>query len=119
MKIAITAERAELESPIDPRFGRAKIFAIYDTESDTTEFADNNQNLNAVSGAGIQAATNIAKLGVNILVTGNCGPNAYKTLEAAEIKISIGASGTVNDAIEKFKRGELKYTDAANVEGHW
>ncbi len=119
MKIAITAEKAELESPVDPRFGRAKIFAIHDTESGTTEFADNSQNLNAPSGAGIQAASNVAKLGVSVLITGNCGPNAYKTLEAAKIKIAIGASGTVNDAIEQFKRGELKYSDAANVEGHW
>jgi predicted Fe-Mo cluster-binding NifX family protein len=119
MKIAITAEKAELESALDPRFGRAKIFAIHDTDSGTTEFANNEQNLNAPSGAGIQAAANIAKLGVQVLITGNCGPKAYKTLDAAKIKIIIGASGTVNDVIEKFKRGDFEYADAANVEGHW
>ena len=53
MKIAITAQGPELSAQVDPRFGRAKYFIIYDVDSDEFEAVDNEQNLNAPQGAGI------------------------------------------------------------------
>ncbi|MFH1652549.1 MAG: NifB/NifX family molybdenum-iron cluster-binding protein [Pseudomonadota bacterium] len=119
MKIAITATKNSPDAEIDPRFGRAPCFAIYETDTDTVNFVNNDQNLNASSGAGIQAAQNILATGAEVVITGNCGPKAFKTLNAANIKIIVGASGTIKEVVEKYKRGELKYTDSANVEGHW
>ena len=119
MKIAITTTKDSLEGEIDPRFGRATFFAVYNTDNDTVEYVDNEQNLNAASGAGIQAAQNVIATGAKVVITGNCGPNAFKTLNAANIKIIIGATGTVKEIAEKFKKGELTYTESANVDGHW
>jgi len=119
MKVAITSSGKSPDSQVDPRFGRAPYFAIYDTESDTFSFADNAQNLNAANGAGIQSAQNVASAGAQVLITGNCGPKAFRTLSAAGIKIIIGASGTVKEAAAKFQKGELAYATDANVEGHW
>jgi len=119
MKIAITAQGKELSSEIDLRFGRAKWLILVDTESGDSQVHDNELNLNAVQGAGIQTGQNIANLGVEAVITGNVGPNAFKTLNAADIKIFLAEKQTVAEAIDSFKEGELKGVDQANVEGHW
>ena len=119
MKIAVTSKGTELTSEVDPRFGRARYFIVMDTESDAFEAVDNEQNLNAAQGAGIQAAQKVAEADVEALISGNVGPRAFATLNAAGIKIYIGAEGTVADAAEQFKAGKLKAADDANVEGHW
>ena len=119
MKVAITSQGKELSSPVDLRFGRAKYFIIADTDSGDFEAADNTQNLNAPQGAGIQSAQNIVNKGVEAVISGHCGPNAFRTLSAGGIKIVVGAEGTVAEALEKFKAGELKELEGADVEGHW
>jgi predicted Fe-Mo cluster-binding NifX family protein len=119
MKIAITAQGQDLSSQLDTRFGRAKWLIVYDTETDSFQATDNTVNLNAVSGAGIQTAQNVANLGVEAVITGNVGPNAFKTLNAAGIKIFLAEIQTVQKAIDLFKAGKLREVNNANVEGHW
>jgi len=119
MKIAVTAQGKELSSEIDLRFGRAKWLIVVDTESGDLQAHDNAVNLNAAQGAGIQTGQNIANLGVEAVITGNVGPNAFKTLNAANVKIFLAEKRTVQGAIDSFKAGELKEIDQANVEGHW
>jgi len=119
MKVAITSQGTEPDSPVDMRFGRAKYFAVMDTEQDSFESVDNSQNLNAAQGAGIQAAQNVAGLNVEALITGHCGPKAFRTLTAAGIAIYTGAEGSVREALEALKDGKLAKADGADVEGHW
>ena len=119
MKIAITTSGDSLDSPVDPRFGRAKAFIIYDTESGEWSVLDNAQNLNAAQGAGIQSGMAVVNAGVEVLLTGNCGPRGYATLAAANIKVCTGAAGTVQEAIDKLKAGELKAADGSNVGAHF
>ena len=119
MKIAITAQGQELTSKTDLRFGRAKWLIVVDTESGDFQAHDNNLNLNAAQGAGIQTGQNIANLGVEAVITGNVGPNAFRTLNAAGIRTFLAEQQTVEDAIEAFKADKLKETSQANVEGHW
>ncbi len=119
MKIVITAENNSKDSNVDPRFGRAPFFAIYETDDESISFISNDQNLNASSGAGIQSAQNVAKLGAKVLLTGNCGPKAFSVLNSAGIKVAIGIKGTILQAIEKYKKGEREFASNANVDGHW
>jgi len=117
MKIAITAKGNTLESEVDPRFGRCSHFLIVDTN--TMDFESiSNESAMASGGAGIQSAQTMAKAEVKAVVTGNMGPNAFQTLSAAKIKVFIGANGTIKEAIEKYKKGELKETEAPNVGSH-
>lgn len=119
MKIAVTAQSNELSSEMDLRFGRAKLLIVVDTETGDYEAHDNSVNLNAVQGAGIQTGQNIANLGVEAVITGNVGPNALRTLNAAGVRIFLAQKQTVQEALELFKAGKLKEVNQANVEGHW
>ena len=119
MKVAISAQGKDMNSPVDPRFGRAKYFIVVDTETESFAAHDNSQNLNAPQGAGIQAAKNVLDLGAEAVVSGNVGPKAFDTLMTAGITVYTGASGTVRDALEAFKSEKLKKTEKATVEGHW
>jgi predicted Fe-Mo cluster-binding NifX family protein len=118
MKIAVSSTGKTLESAIDPRFGRCAYFMIIDTEDMSFEVFDN-QNVALGGGAGIQSAQFIASKGAVAVITGNCGPNAIRTLSAAGVNVVIGQSGTVREAAERFKRGELDASSEANVEAHY
>jgi predicted Fe-Mo cluster-binding NifX family protein len=119
MKIAITSQGPGLDSPLDPRFGRAKGFIVYDLEGGGFEHVDNAQNLEAAQGAGIQAAGIVAATGALALVSGHVGPKAYAALRAAGISMHIAEGGSVSEAIEAFKAGKLPGSAAPDVEGHW
>lgn len=119
MKIAVTSSGRTLEAPVDLRFGRAAYFILADTETGAFEAHDNAQNLNAAQGAGIQAASTVSRLGAEVVITGHCGPKAFRTLRAAGVQVVVGAEGTVASAIEDFKAGKLKPTESSDVEGHW
>ena len=117
MKIAVTSKGTDLDSQVDPRFGRAVYILIVDTENLEFEVLDNKDNVNAFKGAGIQAASMVSDKGAEMLFTGFCGPNAFKTLEAAKIKIVTDMSGTVRDAVKAFNEGKYVFSDEANTEG--
>ncbi len=110
MKIAITSTGASTDAPVDPRFGRAAFFIVFDTETGEYTALDNTQGLNSPHGAGIRAAETLSQLGVEVVITGNCGPKALIALEAGGIKVFTGATGTVREALEKFRRGELDHS---------
>lgn len=119
MKICITSQGPDLDSPLDPRFGRAAIFVLFDTETNEVQPLDNKQNLRAAQGAGIQAAQTVAKAGAKIVVTGHCGPKAFRVLSAAGIKIFNTRAKTVGEALAQYQSGKLTEAGSADVDGHW
>ncbi len=119
MKVAVTSQGSDLSSPVDPRFGRAKYFIVVDLDTDEFSVHDNAQNLNAAQGAGIQAGRTVVELGAGAVLTGNVGPKAFTTLQAGNVEVYPGASGSVKEAVEEFKAGRLAGAKKANVEGHW
>lgn len=119
MKIAFTATGDSPDSPLDPRFGRAAGFLVYDTETKKFEAESNSQNLNAAQGAGIQAAQNLGSLGVDALVTGHCGPKAFMVLSRAGIRVYNTGLPTVSQALDAFLEGKLTAAESADSESHW
>ncbi|MFA5088778.1 MAG: NifB/NifX family molybdenum-iron cluster-binding protein [Candidatus Omnitrophota bacterium] len=117
MKICITAEGKTLDSTVDARFGRCKYFLVVDTETLQCE-AIENHGMNASGGAGIQAGQLIAKAGVQAVLTGHVGPNAFQTLQAAGIEVFTGASQTVRETIEQYKKGKFKAVSGPSVSSH-
>lgn len=119
MIIAVTAQGRDLKEEVDPRFGRANHFLLVDSETMDFQVAENHQSLNLPQGAGIQAAQNVANHAPVVVLTGNCGPKAFKTLKAAGIKVVVGVSGKIEDAIQAYLRGDFEHAKDANVNGHW
>jgi predicted Fe-Mo cluster-binding NifX family protein len=117
MKLAVTSQGDHLQSPLDPHFGRARFFLVVDTETGAFSAIDNGVNLDAAQGAGIQAGKRIAELGVEGVITGHAGPNAFSALQAAGVTVHTGASGTVADAVEQFKAGMLAVSVPADMAG--
>ena len=119
MKIAFTTSGDNLDSALDSRFGRAAKFLIYDLDANTFAVIDNLQNLNAAQGAGIQAAETVARSGAKGLVTGHCGPKAFRVLSAAGIRVFHSDASTVTAALEQYRAGRLAEAVSADVGGHW
>ncbi len=119
MKLVFTTLGENLDSPLDPSFGRARNFLVYDEQTQAFEIISNKQNLDAAQGAGIQSAQTIAKAGAHVLITGHCGPKAFRVLDAAGIKVFNTDASTVTEALARYRAGTLSEAKAANVEGHW
>ena len=117
MKVCVSSTGPDLESQVDPRFGRCSVFVIADAETMDFESLANDA-AGATGGAGISAAQSVAAKGVEAVITGNVGPNAFTTLSAAGIRVFTGASGTVKEAIEMFKSGSLNVTEKATSAPH-
>ena len=102
MIIAITAQEASLQSPVDPRFGRAAFFLFADTRTGEVYAHENSDGLNAANGAGTGAAQLLAESRVDILLTGSVGPKAAEVLEKAGIRVYENIAGTVEEALDQL-----------------
>jgi predicted Fe-Mo cluster-binding NifX family protein len=119
MRIAVTSKGTDLQSEVDPRFGRASYIAIVDSVTGNFEVLDNRENANALKGTGIQAAKLVAEKGAKVLITGHCGPNAFRALNSAGIGVANNATGTINEAVAEYTEGKLRLSEEPDVEGHW
>jgi len=118
MIVAITAQGPSMDAPIEARFGRAPYYVFVDTETMNFD-AIQNPNMAAGGGAGIQSAQLMADRNVKYILTGNCGPNAFRVFGAAGVQVIVGVSGRVGDAVSRFKAGEFNVASQPNVESHF
>ncbi|MFC1836228.1 NifB/NifX family molybdenum-iron cluster-binding protein [Thermodesulfobacteriota bacterium] len=119
MKIALTTQGSDLDAEMDPRFGRARYILIVDSEDGSVQVMNNADNKGAMGGAGIQAGKALADRKVQVLLTGHCGPNAFRTLEAAGIKVGTSQTGKAKDALARLSSNQVEFAARPNVEGHW
>jgi predicted Fe-Mo cluster-binding NifX family protein len=119
MKLAISTQGPEGNSPVDLRFGRARFFRIVDTETGQQTVVDNASGVNAVQGAGTQAVQTLARLGVQAVLTGHVGPKAWSALQAANIQAYAVGGGTAEQVVQAFMAGQLRAMSQADVQGHW
>jgi predicted Fe-Mo cluster-binding NifX family protein len=116
----VTAAGTDLDSQVDPRFGRAQNFIVYDTDSGEYNVLENKQRMDLPQGAGIQSASAVVDAEVEAVLTGNCGPKAFRVLSSCQIAVYVGLDGmTVKQAIEQVQSGKLEPVTEANVEAHW
>ncbi len=118
MKIAVTARGKKLDDAVDPKFGRCPYFLIVETETLDIEPIEN-PGIVLGGGAGVQSAQLMAEHDVKTVLTGNCGPNAHRTLAAAGIDVIVGVNGTIREAVDKFKSGTLSAAREPNVDSHF
>ena len=114
MKVAVSSSGQDIDSHIDPRFGRCAYFLMVETDDMSFEVFDN-ESAGLGGGAGIQSAQFIISKGAKAVITGNCGPNAVKTLSVGGVEVFLGNTGIVRKVLEKLKNGELTSTNIANA----
>ena len=117
MKLCITSQGGDIAASVDPRFGRAAFFVVIDTDTMQYEIFEN-MSIQASGGAGISAAKAVIDSGAKAVLTGDCGPNAFRTLQAANIAVYTGVSGSVQQAVDAFKQGDMKPVSQASVDSH-
>ena len=118
MKLCVTSTGQQLDDPVDPRFGRSHYFMIVDSDSLQFE-AIQNPAITTGGGAGIKAAQVVADHGAEVVLTGNVGPNAFNTLQAAGLEIIVGlVDTTVKEAVEGFNAGQYQHVSSPSVEAH-
>ena len=119
MKIAITAHGPGIHYQVSQQFGRCEYFAVYNNESNNFIFKSNILNILEKHGVGIKAVQILTNAGVEVLITGHCGPNAFKMLYDNKIKIYAGAFDTVQTAVKDYEYGRLKEIHTFDIEKHW
>ena len=117
MKVAVTSQGRHTSSQIDLFFGRAAYLVIVDTDVDGFSVFDNTASIHAEEDAGIRTAMTIVDVGADAVITGNVGPKAFAAMKAANIKVFLGASGTVREALDALKDEGFQPADTANVKG--
>ena len=117
MKVIVTSEGKNIDSKVDQRFGRARYFILVDIDTMEYKVIDN-EAMAQGGGAGVKAAQTVIDSGAKYVITGNVGPNAYEVLKAASIGTVVGVTGTVKEAVQRFKDGELKSEEGPNVTSH-
>lgn len=117
MKICITSSGENLDSPVNPRFGRCPYFLVVDTETKDVQAVENT-GAGAARGAGIAATQTVSDLGCKVIITGNVGPNAFYALNAAGIKAFTGAFGkSCEEALKDYNEGKLTEASATTARG--
>lgn len=108
MKIAISAEGPTTQDIVDPRFGRAAGFVIYDTETKTLEYIDNGAAQAAAQGAGLMAVETVVEAGAKVVLSGYIGPKALEALQAVGLgTVQDMDNRTVGNVIADFEAGNL------------
>jgi len=115
MKTAVTAARTDKNAAFDSRFGRCGAFHIYD-DNGFVKAIDNTAAASA-HGAGVAAANIVVEEGVDSVITGNAGPNAFRVLQSANIKICRSTASAIPEAVEKMKKGELEEIGSPGAAG--
>jgi predicted Fe-Mo cluster-binding NifX family protein len=117
MKICIVSEGPDPSAELDCRFGRARYFVLFDTETHKHESIDNSENVSEGEGAGVRAARRIVQEGCDWVLCGHIGPEAMTVLKEAGVRVAVGACGVVWDAIEAFEEGSLHEIESADMCG--
>ena len=112
MKVVVSAVQEGLDAEVSPVFGRCPVYVFVDTETMEFESAPN-PAMSAPGGAGIQAAQFAVSKGVNAVLTGNVGPNAFNVLEAAGVTMYPVSGSSVREAVEALKSGRLEPVSGA------
>jgi predicted Fe-Mo cluster-binding NifX family protein len=117
MRIVVSSQGESLEAPTSPVFGRCPTFMFVDTETLAFE-AMPNAAMSQGGGAGIQAAQLVVNQGAEAVLSGHLGPNAFDVLQAAGVPGYLISDGTIRQAVEAFRAGQLQPMVGANVAAH-
>ena len=118
MRVAISAFSEDVDGKVNPVFGRCPGYIIAEVEAGeikSSVFVENSA-AGAPSGAGIAAAQTVAEQGVEAVVSGNLGPNAFVLLNQNNIRFYQAPGITIKEAVKKLAEGTLKEVSAPTTQ---
>ena len=120
MKIAVSADGPTSSATVGHKLGTSRYMLLVDFESGDVE-AVPNPGASGERGAGIQAVVLVSSRDVKVVLTGYCNPGIRSQLAANGIEVLTGVSGTVGEAIERYKQGDLQksHTSDAGPKSGW
>jgi len=114
MRVAITSKGKTMDAEIESRFSRSPFFVIVNTQTGHFNGFEN-PGAAARDAACIKAVKFLVDRGVKAVITGNVGHNAFVTIQDTPIRIYLGATGTVREALENFKKRKLSRAKEPSV----
>jgi len=93
-----------IDEQVGEHFGRVPTYTLYDTETEQVQVISNSSIHTGGTG---YAPELIARAGANIMVCGGLGRRAIDLFEQMGIMVYIGADGTVRNAVQMWKDGQL------------
>ena len=121
MKVAVSAVSEDIKQPVNLVFGRCPGYVIAEIDGKKvkeTKFVQN-PGISTGMGAGIAAAQAVASQGVQAVISGNVGPNAFMVLKQSEIKVYRVVDLTVEQALQQFAEGKLEEVKDSTATGHF
>ena len=110
MRIAVTYENGE----VFQHFGHSEQFKVYEVEDGKVVSSEvvgsDGQGHGALAGL-------LAGKGIDVLICGGIGGGAVNALTQAGITLCAGQSGSTDEVVEKYLKGELEST-GANCDHH-
>ena len=108
MLIFVSTQQADLDSLVDDRFGRAEWYVKFDTETKQWQALEN-PGVNSSKGAGIAAAQFAVDQSVDLVISGDFGPNAASALKAGGVQMILFGenNGTAREIIDLYQQGKL------------
>jgi predicted Fe-Mo cluster-binding NifX family protein len=101
-----------LDEKVGGHFGKSPAFVIFDSETKKVVTIKNTSE--HLGGVGLPPEL-LAKQDVNVVVCTALGPKAIDMLASYDIKVYVGASGSVRSALDSWQKGELKLANADNA----
>ena len=106
MKVCIpTNSEKGLDDTVGEHFGRVPTYTIVDLEKNDVKVIPNTSNH---MGGARNPPEILVEHGVNVMICQGLGRRAISMFTDFGIDVYIGASGTVKDAIDAYKKGSLQ-----------
>ncbi len=116
MKIAISSRNGSPDKNFQSRFARCENFAVFDQNLGTWENLKNPAG-DSHGGAGPKVVQFLADHGIQAVISGRYGPNAFTALQAAGIEAYLADQGTPEALVKALQAGELKLANGASGPG--
>ncbi len=117
IRVGVTSRGESPLSEVCEQFGRSYWLLIYNPVKCQWYAIDNGFNRVRSNGAGVAAAEIMIDAGVRVVLTGETGPKAFRTLSNAGISIVHNVSGVVEEALCEWMSGRLSLAFLANDSG--
>ena len=111
MKVLIAANSSTLDSPVAKRFGHAPYYLVVNTVTMQVQVIDNGEHDDETHAI----IPHMVGQGVEVFITGNIGPNAFKLIQALKRQVALARRMSAGEALGRLQRGELDILSAPTL----